>query len=493
MKQIIILIAACIITQAQAHAQYIKNKSAFAKAFIAIFSQRENGFDSLKTIQGEDDTLKNPSAILPNADLCYISTNSVFGASYKFTDSTKAEDFFKELKELINYVSGMYNATSIFEPLNDDPFYLSFYFRDASGYTNNQMTISLSQDNVKKNDDDDEDDDNDEEATGKTTNKSDLKNYQGFEVLLLIHPGSQMCYFTSYGNKIIDETYNSYINQLAFGSDTTLAQFKTNKRVDQQKNILYDSKLNLKGFSTRITEVVGKKATGIHITASRVYTAVSWEKFENSVDSFILKLKAALPPDFVYCIYPDDYYVEFTPSHFVKSDENIASIILSYSPLPDKKNSYALELEISRTYHSAAQKTANLIPNGSFSSISEKFLNDNSKKPGVKTTASGLQYVILKKGSGPVPGKNDECVFHCKGTLVSGTEFDNTYTKNQPWTAKLSSLIQGMQEGLQLMPAGSIYKFFIPPALAYGENQAGKIPPGSVLIYKVELIRVKKN
>jgi hypothetical protein len=76
--------------QAEADAQYIKDKSAFTKAFIAIFSQRGNGFDSLKTIQGDDDTLKYPSRILPNADRCYISSNPVFGASYKFTDSTKS-------------------------------------------------------------------------------------------------------------------------------------------------------------------------------------------------------------------------------------------------------------------------------------------------------------------------------------------------------------------------------------------------------------------
>lgn len=122
-----------------------------------------------------------------------------------------------------------------------------------------------------------------------------------------------------------------------------------------------------------------------------------------------------------------------------------------------------------------------------------KFLEENAKKAGVKTTASGLQYEIVTEGKGDKPKSTDSVTVHYKGTLINGEEFDSSYARNQPVTFRLDGVIPGWTEGLQLMTPGSKYKFAIPSALAYGERGAGmKIGPNSTLIFEVELISVAK-
>jgi FKBP-type peptidyl-prolyl cis-trans isomerase FklB len=121
-----------------------------------------------------------------------------------------------------------------------------------------------------------------------------------------------------------------------------------------------------------------------------------------------------------------------------------------------------------------------------------KFLEDNKKKEGVKTTASGLQYKSLKEGSGAQPKATDTVTVNYRGTLTDGTEFDSSYKRNEPTTFPLSGVIKGWTEGLQLMKKGSKYQFFIPANLAYGERSPGAgIPPNSTLIFEVELLEVK--
>ena len=122
----------------------------------------------------------------------------------------------------------------------------------------------------------------------------------------------------------------------------------------------------------------------------------------------------------------------------------------------------------------------------------EKFLAENKKKEGVKTTASGLQYKVLKEGTGEPPKATDTVVVNYKGTVLDGTEFDSSYKRNEPATFPVNRVIAGWTEGLQLMKPGSKYQFFIPSALAYGERAVGKdIGPSSMLIFDVELISVK--
>lgn len=122
----------------------------------------------------------------------------------------------------------------------------------------------------------------------------------------------------------------------------------------------------------------------------------------------------------------------------------------------------------------------------------EKFLAENKKKEGVKTTASGLQYKVLKEGSGSSPKETDTVVTNYKGTLLDGTEFDSSYKRNQPAEFPVNRVIKGWTEALQLMKPGSKYQLFIPAALAYGERGAGRdIGPNAALIFEVELISIK--
>jgi FKBP-type peptidyl-prolyl cis-trans isomerase FklB len=122
----------------------------------------------------------------------------------------------------------------------------------------------------------------------------------------------------------------------------------------------------------------------------------------------------------------------------------------------------------------------------------EAFLTANKKKPGVKTTASGLQYEVVTQGTGPTPTATDSVVCHYRGTLIDGTEFDNSYKRGEPVTfAAGGNLIQGWIEALQLMPVGSKYKLYVPHQLAYGANEMGNIPPGSVLLFDIELLQIK--
>jgi FKBP-type peptidyl-prolyl cis-trans isomerase len=121
----------------------------------------------------------------------------------------------------------------------------------------------------------------------------------------------------------------------------------------------------------------------------------------------------------------------------------------------------------------------------------EKFLASNKKKPGIRITASGIQYEVMREGTGVKPKETDTVEVNYAGTLVNGTEFDNSYKRGQPISFPLNGVIRGWTEALQLMPAGSKYKLYIPYQLGYGMNDNGPIPGGSLLIFEVELLSVK--
>lgn len=123
----------------------------------------------------------------------------------------------------------------------------------------------------------------------------------------------------------------------------------------------------------------------------------------------------------------------------------------------------------------------------------DHFLKENKKNKNVKTTSSGLQYEVIKEGTGNKPAAVDTVTVNYRGTLINGTEFDNSYKAGQPVSFSLNRVIKGWTEGLQLMSAGSKYKFYIPYQLGYGLNENGAIPGGSVLIFEVELLNVKKR
>ncbi len=120
----------------------------------------------------------------------------------------------------------------------------------------------------------------------------------------------------------------------------------------------------------------------------------------------------------------------------------------------------------------------------------EKFLAANKKKAGVITTASGLQYEVITMGTGPRPTAADSVTVHYVGTLLDGSEFDNSHKRGQPITFPLSGVIRGWTEGVQLMPVGSKFKFYIPHQLGYGLHDQQAIPGGSVLVFEVELLGI---
>ncbi|HAR63013.1 MAG: hypothetical protein DKM50_02000 [Candidatus Margulisiibacteriota bacterium] len=126
-------------------------------------------------------------------------------------------------------------------------------------------------------------------------------------------------------------------------------------------------------------------------------------------------------------------------------------------------------------------------------SAGQKFLANNKKVAGVIETKSGLQYLVLTKGTGAKPKATDRVSVHYRGTLINGTEFDSSYKRGVPATLALNGVIPGWTEALQLMNVGSKYKLFIPSHLGYGENGAGEtIGPNSALIFEVELIDIAK-
>jgi FKBP-type peptidyl-prolyl cis-trans isomerase len=122
-----------------------------------------------------------------------------------------------------------------------------------------------------------------------------------------------------------------------------------------------------------------------------------------------------------------------------------------------------------------------------------KFLADNGKKPNVVTTASGLQYKVINAGNGSSPKVTDEVTVNYKGTLVNGTEFDSSYKRGQPASFPVNRVIPGWTEALQLMKPGAKYQLWIPPQLAYDLRSQPPIPPGSMLIFEVELLSIKEG
>jgi len=122
----------------------------------------------------------------------------------------------------------------------------------------------------------------------------------------------------------------------------------------------------------------------------------------------------------------------------------------------------------------------------------QEFLEANKQKPGVVALPSGLQYHIITAGNGPKPNASKKFTCHYHGTLIDGTVFDSSVQRGKPATFPLNMVIKGWTEGLQLMPQGSKWRFFIPPHLGYGERQvSAQIGPNSTLIFEVELLGIE--
>jgi FKBP-type peptidyl-prolyl cis-trans isomerase FkpA/FKBP-type peptidyl-prolyl cis-trans isomerase FklB len=125
----------------------------------------------------------------------------------------------------------------------------------------------------------------------------------------------------------------------------------------------------------------------------------------------------------------------------------------------------------------------------------ETFLAQNGKRPGVQTTASGLQYQVLTQGKGAKPQPTDTVRVNYKGMLLDGKTFDSSYDRGEPATFPLDQVVPGWQEGIAMMPVGSKYKFWIPSKLGYGDKgtPGGPIPPNATLVFEVELLDIAKQ
>jgi FKBP-type peptidyl-prolyl cis-trans isomerase FkpA/FKBP-type peptidyl-prolyl cis-trans isomerase FklB len=149
------------------------------------------------------------------------------------------------------------------------------------------------------------------------------------------------------------------------------------------------------------------------------------------------------------------------------------------------REEYVQKRQAAQQAESAVAGEANLVEG-------QAFLAENKLKEGVKTTTSGLQYKVLTMGDGAKPVATDTVKVHYSGKLLDGTEFDSSYARNEPISFALNRVIAGWTEGVQLMPIGSKFMFYIAPELAYGEAGGGPIPPNSTLVFEVELLDIEQ-
>ena len=122
----------------------------------------------------------------------------------------------------------------------------------------------------------------------------------------------------------------------------------------------------------------------------------------------------------------------------------------------------------------------------------EKFLAENAKKEGVKVLPSGVQYKVIKEGSGEIPADSSTVIVNYEGKTIDGTVFDSSYKRGEPATFLANRVIKGWTEALVHMPVGSVWEVYIPQELAYGERSTGQLKPFSALVFKIELVGIKK-
>lgn len=182
--------------------------------------------------------------------------------------------------------------------------------------------------------------------------------------------------------------------------------------------------------------------------------------------------------------------------YYMTDSIDIDPVILAKGMLDAKSGKNTLEEEGAQTYVMTymQKRQADQMKKmyGKNVDEGEKFLAENKKRDGVQETASGLQFEVITMGTGQKPAPEEMVKVHYAGTLLDGTTFDSSVDRGEPVEFGVNQVIQGWQEGLQLMPVGSKFKFYIPYELAYGENGTGPIPPYSTLVFEVELLDIVK-
>ena len=176
---------------------------------------------------------------------------------------------------------------------------------------------------------------------------------------------------------------------------------------------------------------------------------------------------------------------EVNPTQLAKGvADALAGVSVDLAKCNESVSEYLQAMQVQKAKENAKKFEGNIAEG-------KKFLDENKKRPGVVTTASGLQYEVLKPGTGAKPTAKDKVTVHYHGTLLDGSIFDSSVNRGQPATFGVTQVIQGWVEGLQLMPLGAKYKFFIPYDLGYGDQGAGEdIGPYSTLVFEVELLKI---
>lgn len=170
--------------------------------------------------------------------------------------------------------------------------------------------------------------------------------------------------------------------------------------------------------------------------------------------------------------------------------KGVQDALLGATPLMSPEEMQATLMELKKQIVAIKQKERQQLA-AKHLAEGRAFLAENAKKDGVVSLRSGLQYKVIEEGSGKAPGLKDTVSVNYRGTLIDGTEFDNSYKRKEPTTFRVDSVIRGWSEALQLMKEGAKWELYIPPELGYGDRGAGsKIPPNSPLIFEVEVVSV---
>lgn len=210
----------------------------------------------------------------------------------------------------------------------------------------------------------------------------------------------------------------------------------------------------------------------------------STAQFENDIDKVSYIIGVQIGQDFKRN-YIEDVNVDMIARAIqdVLDDKTPA---ISESEMGTIMETYGTELRAKQEVAQAQEMTKN-------QAEASAFLASNALKPEIITLPDSLQYQILKEGTGPLPKATDMVKAHYRGSLLNGTEFDSSYSRNEPVEFNVSGMIPGWTEVLQLMKVGSQWKVFIPPQLAYGEQGNRVIPPNSLLVFEIELLEIVKE
>ena len=332
------MICAIVFYNTKSTGQLIKDKNSFIRATITVYDSRVNGFDSISTPKnlGADKGFE-PKIFFPEADECFIRQRYYY-AVYSFKDSNQAISFFKEVQGLLTEASTAYNAMVRFTSEPGNPYYLKFHIGNAEAFLGNPDLISMFQDVLSK----------DYKIKGgiplSGTDKIPANPYS----LYLIFNGAEpeTAYFTSQGNRIINNEIISLVKEVGFGKDTQMLLIKNKKIARSGNNYEYESKRTLKGYTAKILEADYREdQTSYFLSLKMELGGKNYQEVLQKGDSLILSLKAALPASYCYIIQNNYGTIHFY-SHPFANEKPDAIFMIDFPK--SKEDHYSLSLTIAR-------------------------------------------------------------------------------------------------------------------------------------------------